>query len=141
MSRFRLPSGDDHPDAAQKHLVDAETLLDRSRSDGAGYLSGYVVETALKSLYFLETGQELRGHKLPTLVAQVSAVASFAGAKTAKYFGTSTRGVPTSAIKGWTPEMRYRSPFLSLVEAHSWYACAGDVFRETVHEMRLDGVL
>src|SRR5438876_6631025 len=87
MSRLRSPNGDDHPDAAQKHLLDVEVLLAQGRLDGAAYLSGYVVECSLKSLHVLETGRDLRGHHLQTLVGEVNAVATVAGAKTAKYLG------------------------------------------------------
>ena len=141
MSRLHLPNGDDHPDAAHKHLLDAELLLAQQRPDGAAYLSGYVVECALKSLHVLETGQALRGHDFGSLVQQVSAVATVAGAKTAKYLGRATSGVLTSAIIGWTPEMRYHAPVMALGDAQSWHACARDVFQETVHQMKLDGVL
>jgi hypothetical protein len=54
MSRLALPNGDDHPDAAHKHLLDAEALLTQQRADGAAYSSGYVVECALKSLWLHE---------------------------------------------------------------------------------------
>lgn len=141
MSRLCQANGDDYPDAAQKHLSDAGVLLAQQRPDGAAYLSGYVVECALKSLHVLETGQALGGHKLPDLFGQVNAAATAAGAKTAKYFGRATRGVLTSAIRGWTPGMRYHAPSMTLGDAASWHACARDVFQETVHQMRLDGVL
>jgi HEPN domain-containing protein len=141
MSRLRSPSGDDHPDAAHKHLLDAEALLDKQRADGAAYLSGYVVECALKSLHVLETGQELRGHDFRSLAAQVDAVATVAGAKTAKYFGRATSGVLSSAIAAWKPEMRYHAPSMTLRDAQSWHDCAREVFQETVHQMELDGVL
>jgi HEPN domain-containing protein len=121
--------------------LDAEALLDKKRADGAAYLSGYVAECALKSLHVLETGKELRGHNFLSLVEQVNAVATVAGAKTAKYFGRATRGVLSSVIVGWKPEMRYQSPHMALDEAQRWHACARDVFQETVHQMRLDGVL
>ncbi|MBE3110496.1 MAG: HEPN domain-containing protein, partial [Acidobacteria bacterium] len=136
MSRLRLPNGDDHPDAAEKHLLDAKRLLAQQRPDGAAYLSGYVVECALKTLHLLETSQALRGHDFGSLVKQVSAVATVAGAKTARYFGPATRGVLTSAIGGWTPEMRYRAPSMALDDAQRWHACAQNVFSETVHQMR-----
>ena len=141
MSRLRLTNGDDHPDAAQKHLLDAGVLLAQQRPDGAAYLSGYVVECALKSLHVLETGRAVWGHDFGSLVKQVSAVATVAGAKTARYFGPATSGVLASAIRGWTEEMRYRAPSMALGDAESWHACARDVFQETVHQMRLDGVL
>ena len=141
MSRLQLPNGDDHPDAAQKHLLDAGVLLAQQRPDGAAYLSGYVVECALKSLHALETGEALRGHDFRSLVGQVNAGATVAGAKTAKYWGRATSGVLTSTIGSWKPEMRYHAPSMALVDAQSWHACARDVFQETVHQMRLDGVL
>lgn len=141
MSRLRSSNGDDHPDAAHKHLLDAGVLLARERSDGAAYLSGYVVECALKSLHVLETGQALRGHDFRSLLSQVNAVATVAGAKTAKYLGRATSGVLTSAIASWTPDMRYYAPSIALDVAQGWYACARDVFQETVHQMRLDGVI
>lgn len=140
MSRMRSPNGDDHPDAAQKHLLDAGVLLAQQRPDGAAYLSGYVVECALKSLLVLETGKAW-GHNLRSLVEELNAVASVAGAKSAKYLGRATSGILRSAIGGWKPEMRYRAPFVTLEDAKRWQAYAGDVFQETVHQMRLDGVL
>lgn len=79
MSRLRLPNGDDHPDAAQKHLLDAGLLLVQQRPDGAAYLSGYVVECALKSLLVLETKSAPQHHNFQSLVQQVSKVATFAG--------------------------------------------------------------
>ena len=115
--------------------------MPQQRHDGAAYLSGYVVECALKSLLVLETGEALRSHDFGSLVGQVNAVATVAGAKTAKYFGRATSGVLTSAIGGWTPAMRYDAPSVALGDARSWHACARDVFQETVHQMRLDGVL
>ena len=141
MSRLALPNGDDHHEAAHKHLLDARVLLAQQRPDGAAYLSGYVVECALKSLYVLEMGQALQGHRFGALVNQVSAVATAAGAKSAKYFGAATTGVLGSAIGSWAPEMRYRAPSLALGDAQTWHNYAWDVFQETVHQMRLDGVL
>ena len=141
MSRLSSRNGDDHPEAAQKHLVDAGILLAQQRPDGAAYLSGYVVECALKSLHVLQTGQALRGHDFESLLRQVSAVATAAGPKTARYLGRATSGLLASAIGGWTPEMRYHAPSMALGDAQSWHACARNVFQETVHQMRLDGVL
>ena len=136
-----MQNGDDHPEAAQKHLLDAGVLLAQQRPDGAGYLSGYVVECALKSLYVLETKQRLTGHNFTSLVSQISTLAIVAGAKSARYFGAATKGVTASAIKNWTPEIRYRPASMTPADAETWYSCARDVFQETVHQMRLDGVL
>ena len=141
MSRLRTSNGDDHPEAAHKHLLDAQTLLGQQRADGAAYLSGYVVECALKSLWQLETGQPRRGHDLRKLAQAVSAVATVAGVKTARYFKQATSSVSSSAIAAWTPEMRYWAPTMTTGDAMAWCQIADNVFQETVAHTRLDGVL
>lgn len=65
MSKLRTSNGDDHPEAAHKHLLDAQTLMGQQRADGAAYLSGYVVECALKSLWLHETGEAATGNAMP----------------------------------------------------------------------------
>jgi hypothetical protein len=148
MSTLALTNGDDHPEAAQKHLLDAQILLAQQRADGAAYLSGYVVECALKSLWLLEKGvssgnppRGRQGHDLTYLNFQAAAFASVAGARTARYFKTAMTGVSQSSIAAWTPDMRYRSPTITLANAHAWYVIADAVFHETIAQMRLDGVL
>jgi len=149
MSRLQTSTGDDHPEAAQKHLQDAKTLLGQQRADGAAYLSGYVVECALKSLWLHETGVPAgnsmpwgkSGHNLNYLATQVTALATVAGAKTARYFKTATAGVLSSAIAVWRPEMRYRPATMTAGDAGLWCQVADNVFQETIAEMRMDGVL
>lgn len=141
MSRLATPHGDDHPEAAGKHLLDAGTLLSTNRSDGAAYLSGYVVECSLKSLLQLESGNAPHIHHIPNLAQQVAVVASVAGAKTARYFGAVTAGVAASAIGSWRPEARYAAPSMSLADALAWHQIADAVFKETIGQMRLDGEL
>lgn len=141
MSKLRTPGGDDHPDAALKHLLDAKVLLGQSRPDGSAYLSGYVVECALKCIWHLQTGKPRKGHDLQTLIQEVSTVATVANAKTAKYFGAATRKIPNSPLAAWKPEMRYQSPTLSQGDAQAWCNAADAVFLETVAQMRLDGVI
>jgi HEPN domain-containing protein len=141
VSPFSLKNGDDHPKAAHKHLQDAEVLLGEQRPDGAAYLSGYVVECALKSLLVVETGVAPRSHALPDLLTHLQQTTTAAGARTARYLGTSTLGLPTSAIKAWTPEMRYRAPSMTIGDAQAWHRCARDIYQETVHQMRLDGLI
>ncbi len=156
MSKLRTLTGDDHPEAAHKHLLDAQTLLGQQRADGAAYLSGYVVECALKSLWLYELHDELheteaptgnampwdrKGHDLNHLASQVTALATVAGAKTAKYFKTATSGVSSSAIAAWKPEMRYWPATMTSGDAQVWCQIADGVYQETVAQMRLDGVL
>lgn len=145
MSALALPNGDDHPEAARRHLADATVLLSTGSPDGAAYLSGYVVECALKSLLTYEmsaaSGIPPRSHNLSHLAGELGKFAALAGTRTARYFGAATRGIPTSAISAWTPEMRYRAGVLNHVSATAWHSEANDVYRETVGQMILDGVL
>lgn len=141
MSKLRTSQGDDYPDAAIKHLLDAQTLLGQKHADGAAYLSGYVVECALKSIWQLETGKPRHGHDIVTLAQAVSAAATVANAKAARYFKAATSGVASSAIAGWKPEMRYQSPTMDADVAQAWWNIANAVYRETVAQMRLDGVI
>lgn len=149
MSMLAQPNGDDHPEAARNHLLCAEALLSQHRFHGAAYLSGYVVECALKALWLLEIGAGSRGkklwsrdgHNLSHLAAEVSALATVAGAKTARYFGVTTKALLSAGIAKWSPEMRYRPPTMPVGDAQAWYGTARAVFVETVTQMELDGVL
>lgn len=134
-------NGDDYPGAAQKHLLDAKALLSSDRPDGAAYLSGYVVECALKSLLVLEGATVPKHHQLDQLRQEVSRLAIVAGAKAARYFGHAIQGVSTAAIANWRPEMRYRGASMATNDAETWHAEAKKVFEETIHQMRLDGVI
>lgn len=141
MSRLVNINGDDYPEAAGKHLIDASSLLTAGRADGAAYLTGYVVECCLKSIYQLETGQPLRGHNLVSLHSQVSAVAAAAGSRTAKYLGIATTSILTSPIGSWQPDMRYRAASMSIADAQTWHHSAHHIFQETIAQMHLDGEL
>lgn len=149
MSGLRTNLGDDHPDAALKHLLDAKALLGQNRSDGAAYLSGYVVECALKSLWLHETGIPpggampwgRQGHNIGVLAQHIASLASVAGARTARYYRAATSSILSSAIASWNPEIRYRSPFITISDAQAWCDSAESVFLETIAQMRLDGVI
>lgn len=141
MSRLAQSNGDDHPEAAGKHLQDAAALLAAARPDGAAYLSGYVVECSLKSIYQLQTGSPLGGHNWTTLHNQVQAVVTVAGAKTAKYLGPMTAGLLGSAMVAWHPGMRYEAPSMTTADAGLWHGEAARIFGETIAQMRLDGEL
>ena len=141
MSKLRTADGDDHPDAALKHLLDAQTLLERARPDGAAYLSGYVVECSLKSIWQLETGQAGWGHGIAAMSQHVAMAATVAGAKTARYIDAATRNLPSTAIAQWDPDMRYRSPTMASGDAQAWCNIADAVYQTTVAQMWLDGVI
>jgi hypothetical protein len=144
-----MSNGDDHPEAASKHLLDAKALLDQRRPDGAAYLSGYVIECALKSMWLLEKraapGSKMpwgrQGHEVSYLLAQVSALATVAASRTARYFGAHTSTLAKSPVSKWSPEMRYRPPVLTNADAQLYHDKASDVYHETIHQMRLDGVI
>ena len=141
MSKFATAHGDDHPEAAQKHLQDASALLTANRPDGAAYLCGYVIECSLKSLIQLETGAAQFGHSVAGLSRQAATLALVAGSKAARYLGATTAGIVASPINAWKPELRYRAPSMSTADAQSWHAIANAVFSETVAQMKLDGEL
>jgi hypothetical protein len=139
VSKLALPNGDDYPDAAHKHLHDAAALLASNRPDGAAYLSGYVVECALKSLIVLEGSTPPRHHRLDDLRGDVNRLAVVAGAKAARYFGRATQGVVAATISAWNPEMRYRAASMTASRAADWHGEATQVFREIILQMQLDG--
>lgn len=152
MSKLQLSNGDDHPEAASKHLDDAQALLNSNRTDGAAYLAGYVVECSLKALILYDSGippsgspppwkKRRDGHNLNDLVAQASSLAAIAGARTARYLGPTIQGLAGAGIASWAPNMRYRAPFVTPADAQSWFADAQAVYQESVGEMFKDGVL
>jgi len=140
MSSFRRSNGDDHPDASGKHLADARVLRGADRPDGAAYLSGYVVECALKSLLQAEEIDGW-GHRLTDLAERVSQVCTVASAKTARYVTQTVLDLPNAGIAGWQETMRYRSPSMTAEEAQTWVNEAEAVYQDTVARMMLDGVI
>lgn len=146
-SKILQPNGDDHPEAAGKHLNDAQTLESQSRHDGAGYLAGYVVECCLKAVVLVEYGAPTwdgrTGHDLRFLSANALRFASIASAKTAKYAPFGNAGHPIyDPNVGWRHTLRYREQgAVPVATAQTWIAEANFVFQKTVAPMRLDGVI
>lgn len=152
MSRLRLPSGDDHPEAAGKHLADAQALRSSGRADGSAYLAGYVVECALKALWLHERGVPASGqkpawkagksgHEISELQNDIASLAVVASAKIARYVGPALRSLPSAQIAAWNPTIRYRSPSMTLADATAWVTEAQSVYDETIGQMLKDGVL
>jgi hypothetical protein len=152
MSNLRVGT-DDHPEAAGKHLADAAILLERKSFDGGAYLSGYVVECALKSVVLHD-----RSWHLPA-TRDVNLLRSWHHKLRAKPYGHNllqiaaimvgtegTRYMPdlshSPSVFAWTESLRY-SPSGTIPEdkARAWHQWASFVFMETVLRMRLDGVL
>lgn len=142
MSSYKQPGGDDYPDAAQKHLDDARALLAASRFDGAGYHAGYVIECAIKTILLAELGYPVRGHDLSTLSAQVAPLATGGSPRSAPYVPNPPAAIAyTAPPAGWQETMRYRSPGdLDQATAQTWVSEAERIYRETVQQMRMDGV-
>lgn len=142
MSKLVQTNGDDHPEAARKHLEDARTLERAARPDGAAYLAGYVVECCLKTLLLVESGKAW-GHNLGSLASEASRLSSFAGAKTAKYVSTpAVQQLSRSLVAAWDPEQRYRAPgYITFASAATWVGEAETVYNSTIVPMILDGVL
>jgi hypothetical protein len=150
MSKLRLPNGDDHPEAASKHLSDATILNAASRADGAAYLAGYVVESSLKSLILVELGQthgDTEAHKLKHLLGKLSGrvlqLAALPSSKTARYLPKQVAGHSLyDQAHGWRETLRYRAPgAVPSQKAQDWLNEAQQVFESTILRMRLDGVI
>ena len=143
MSKLRCPDGDDHPDAAGKHLLDALTLRKNGRFDGAAYLSGYVVECSLKTLIILQTKKSIKSHKLNDLSKKALDLAKLPTSKTARYNKTISGKLSIrDPVNGWKETMRYcASGSLSPAEANAWVDEAVAVYQSTVAQMKLDGIL
>lgn len=147
MSKLLQTNGDDHPEAAVKHLDDATALLAAGRHDGAAYLAGYVVECSLKTVILLDQGKATwtpgGGHDLNTLGAEALRFASLPTARTAKYMPVRTPSHPLYTGAGaWGVGLRYRAPgTIAVTTAQTWLDEARRVFSLTVVPMRLDGVI
>jgi len=142
MSNLRQPNGDDYPEAARKHLDDAQALLETARYDGSGYHAGYVVECALKTL--LQIGSAPRwGHDLSAISVQVAALATGGSPHTARYIPNPPPGIAyANPPAGWKETMRYRAPGdLTWQQAQNWLTEAERVYRQTVQQMWMDGVI
>lgn len=135
-------NGDDYPDAAEKHLTDADWLFQAGRFDGAGYLTGYVVECVLKT-YILVGGNDPWGHNLNDLSQKALSLAAMLTAKTAKYPLRVTAGHSMyDSRKGWQVELRYKATHtVTAQRAQDWLAEARAVYAPAIPQMKLDGII
>ena len=142
MSNFRQNNGDDYPEAAGKHLDDAQALLTAGRYDGAGYHAGYVVECALKTL--LQAGGVLqKGHDLSRLSSEVTRLAAGGSSHTARYQPDPLLAIPYAVPPaGWKETMRYfAAGVLGQQQAKDWVDKAQRVYNQSVMRMWMDGVI
>jgi len=149
---------DDHADAAGKHLGDATALIEVSRNDGAGYLSGYVVECALKSVVLHDGSfDSAAGVHDPTKLADwhrklrnkpyghdlLKLAMSMVGPEGAKYLPDLPLSLPTrAAVFDWSETLRY-APLGTVTEdkARAYYEWACLVYEHSIVAMRSDGVI
>jgi len=146
MSNLVQSNGDDYPDAAGKHLKDADLLLQAGRFDGVGYLTGYVVECVYKTFILLEQrsiAKDDRHHKLHDLSQRALQLAAMPGAKTAKYHLIRTAGHCLYDNRaGWRETIRYYSiGTVTPQQATDWFAEAKTVYDSAIVPMKLDGLV
>ena len=146
MSKRRQSSGEDYPEAAQKHCEDARNLLARNRSDGAAYLADYAVECTLKSVIQIEENHNKPvikwAHNLNTLGTAAMCLAALPTNKTARYFknGAVTTLPYSKPPAGWTESLRYYPVGTILVStATQWVGEAERLYLEVIGELQKDG--
>ena len=141
MSTLRQPAGDDYPKAALKHLQDADTLLKGRRPDGAAYLSGYVVECALKTLIRVESDRVRHFHELTGLLEEMDVLAVQAKTRTGRLYVRVAAALRTADVLRWKPEMRYRGPEVTSSAAEAWFQEAREAYDLIVGSLILEGAI
>ena len=141
MSTLKQPNGDDYPEAALKHLQDAEVLLKGRRFDGAAYLSGYVVECALKTLIQVEAGEADHSHELAGLRDMMQVLAVRAKTRTGRLYGNVAALLETADVLDWRPEMRYRGPEMASGGADAWFREAREAYGRIIGNLVLEGAI
>ena len=141
MSALKQPDGDDYPEAARKHLQDAEVLLKGRRFDGAAYLSGYVVECALKTLIQVESGEADHSHELAGLRDTMQVLAVRAKTRTGRLYGNVAALLETADVLDWRPGMRYRGPEVASSDADAWLRNAREAYDLIVGNLILEGAI
>lgn len=131
---------EDYASAASRHLRDSRLLLQHECFDNASYLVGYVVECGIKALIAL-AGPPPRIHDLQNLSgASLDFAASLSYAVRRYPLDLNTQII--NLHKRWNVELRYnKSGFMNPQDAQTLIADAGDIYRATIGEMTLDGLL
>jgi hypothetical protein len=153
MSKLRVQN-DDHPEAAGKHLGDAAVLLNASRYDGAGYLSGYVVECALKAVILHDNSFDPHAgsHDTAKLAAWHQKLSKKPFGHDLKNLAAATIGVEgarylpdlpmNAAVLEWRETLRYMSPGdVTEPRARAYHEWAGMAYEHAIIAMRSDGVI
>jgi len=144
MSSVQQPNGEDPPEAAGKHLDDAQLLFIHDHWDGAAYLAGYVVECSLKAVILAGGGSRGtwgggRGHDLTAL--QLLAATVFSG-RSAKYMQAIGVAQTIVGATGWNVSQRYfASGHIGEAVAEAFLNDAEAMYQATVIEMKKDGLV
>ena len=127
--------------AARKHYNDAAVLHDAGRHDNCAYLSGYVVECALKGM--IESSSTLNpsrfGHDVSALSTKAALLAALLSS------GRSFITIPASQdyhdlITRWRPEERYQAEHATPdTISNSRLIAAKEAIQELVVPMILNG--
>jgi hypothetical protein len=153
MSKLRV-NDDDHPDAAGKHLGDAQTLLAAQRLDGAAYLGGYVIECSLKTLILHDqsydpalgqydaTKRDACHKRLAAKPYRHDIVNLMGAAVGPNGAGYQPRPNLLSApARNWSEQWRYHGPGSVAANAHDLLSEATRIYQQVVVTMRQDGLL
>jgi hypothetical protein len=133
---------DNYPEAAWKHVIDSEALLNVKRYDGAGYLAGYAVECTLKTLIQVENTRRVRVHDLNYLSSEVLRLLSLPAQRTARYVTNPNITSLQFGSGGWRETIRYEAGgFVSQTDSEAWVAEAKRLCDEIIIPMKLDGVI
>jgi HEPN domain-containing protein len=131
----------DFASAATRHRSDANLLLKERRPDNAAYLSGYVVECALKAVV-ARSGVPAGpyGHKLLQLATDGLDLAIMISPLSSRF------RPPLKSVKQvrtqWTEQQRYvRTGVWEDARAEALLAAADEVWRSCVGAMFLDGFI
>lgn len=107
-----------YPNAACRHLIDSQHLLNVSRWDGCAYLAGYVIECSLKALIAhpsipSEIDLHAIGHDLSKLTHTLDQMAASRKPEWKRHASSSfllaLRNKLDSQQLEWHPRMRYES--------------------------------
>jgi HEPN domain-containing protein len=143
MSKLRQTTGEDYPEAAEKHLKDSNALMAQNRYDGAAYLAGYAVECSLKTIIQKERGTAPRLHDLKNLKKEALKLAIVTSKKTAKYARRniwSHSSILAYKCGGWDECIRYLPPgSISDSNAKTWLREADNIFKSVIIQMQLNG--
>ena len=134
-----MPS-ENFADAAARHLDDAMLLKAQRRFDNAAYLSGYVVECAMKAVLAASsmTPQGL-GHELQTISVDAMSLLWIVAPAMRRYEVPASNEVD-ELIRDWRPDLRYgKSGVFDSVKAEQWTSAANRVFESFVVNSVLDG--